>query len=641
MNPPLGDSVAERDEAELTRSVLTERRSVFRSWTEGFGLRGLIFAVVLFAAFFYMHHYMLRGWVSHDEGTLSQTAERVLRGEVPHRDFDDVYTGGLAYLNAIAFRIFGPTLASFRYMLMIFALAWTAAMYYCASRFLGALGAGVATLLAVAWGPANYFAALPSWYNLFFATFGIAALLRFTEVKHLRWLFLAGVCGGTSVVFKISGLYFIVAAGLWLIAGDAQPDTVFTERTRAGARNQTLLTIVGTFVYELFLLRLASTKWELPFVVWLFVPAAIAGIAVLAGRFRDTDRSANIDGSLKEVMAFVSGIAIPIAIFLVLYLRGGFGSLVYGVFVEPMRRLQSASFVPPHMGITLTSLAAIVFLIALVSLDWRVSPKLIGAIAAFALALVILRSAQNVGLYRRLWAAMFATLPVLVALGSWISIFGGSRTPAYRSKLLLVTLVAAMCALIQFPFSAPIYFCYVAALGVLLGAALVGGCNSQVKFNSGLIAVLLLAYVVSQVAPLFIHNLGWRNLKYEATYALKTPRSGGIRLPAGEGRIYDRIAQIVHDHAHGEYILATPDCPEMYFLTDHRNPTNTLYEFLTDSPDGDSNLLQLLLADHIDLIVLNSNPEFSPPIPQEFLATLEGEFPEHETVGPFDVRWRE
>jgi hypothetical protein len=79
----------------------------------------------------------------------------------------------------------------------------------------------------------------------------------------------------------------------------------------------------------------------------------------------------------------------------------------------------------------------------------------------------------------------------------------------------------------------------------------------------------------------------------------------------------------------------------MYFLTGHRNPTNTLYEFLTDSRDRDSSLIQILNSDHIDLIVLNSNPEFSRPIRQELLATLKGEFPEHETVGPFDVRWRE
>ena len=50
-----------------------------------------------------------RGWVPHDEGLIGHTAERVLAGELPHRDFDDVYTGGLAYINAGAMRAFELT----------------------------------------------------------------------------------------------------------------------------------------------------------------------------------------------------------------------------------------------------------------------------------------------------------------------------------------------------------------------------------------------------------------------------------------------------------------------------------------------------------------------------------------------------
>jgi len=48
-----------------------------------------------------------RGWVPHDEGTIAQSAERVLQHQVPHHDFIDVYTGGLSYLNAMALQAFG------------------------------------------------------------------------------------------------------------------------------------------------------------------------------------------------------------------------------------------------------------------------------------------------------------------------------------------------------------------------------------------------------------------------------------------------------------------------------------------------------------------------------------------------------
>ncbi len=63
------------------------------------------------------------GWIPHDEGAFSQSAERVLNGELPHRDFDEPYTGGLAFVNALAFRVFGVNLASLRFVLFAFFVA--------------------------------------------------------------------------------------------------------------------------------------------------------------------------------------------------------------------------------------------------------------------------------------------------------------------------------------------------------------------------------------------------------------------------------------------------------------------------------------------------------------------------------------
>ena len=641
MNPSSGNLVAQCDDPTVARSEKTEGSPQSQwKWTSSPLLNILLCAAVVLAAFFYMHHYMLRGWVSHDEGTLAQTADRVLRGELPHRDFDDVYTGGLAYLNAVAFQIFGPTLASFRDMLMIFALAWTAAMYYCASRFLAPVGAALTTLLAIAWGPANYFAALPSWYNLFFATFGMVALLRYTQVKRWRWPFLAGLCGGISMLFKISGLYFVVAAGLWLIAYSPEGDVISPYR-RISAKGELVLASIATLLYELFLFRLALTKWKLPFVLCFFAPAAFVGIAVLIGRSRDLTQEAKSRIALASLVAFVSGAVAPIAIFLIPYLRrGGVGALISGVFVEPMKRLKFAAFLPLHMDLAIVCLLGVMVLLALISVDSGISPKITGGIAFFFLAVFILASAQKFRVYQGLWTGIFLSYPVLIILGSLVTVFRRSAAMSreYRSKTMLVILVAALCALVQFPFSAPIYFCYVAALGVLVGAALAGATSAAVRFNSGLVAVLLLGFAAFQVAPVFIHNLGWGAVEYEATYVLKIPSAGGIRVPKAEGQVYDRIADIVREHARGQYIFAAPDCPELYFLTGHRNPTGTFYDFLTDNSN---NLIEKLKGDQINLIVVNYQPEFSPPIRGALLAALNSEFPEHQAVGPFDIRWRE
>ena len=139
-------------------------------------VRRLLLAAVLVFVTLYAAHGLKRGWVPADEGFLGQSAERVLHGELPHRDYSEGYTGGLTYLNAAAFRLFGTNLASMRYMLFLFFVIWVPAFHYAARRFVSAPVAGAVTVLAAAWSIPNYPAALPSWYNLFFATFGLAAV---------------------------------------------------------------------------------------------------------------------------------------------------------------------------------------------------------------------------------------------------------------------------------------------------------------------------------------------------------------------------------------------------------------------------------------------------------------------------------
>ena len=151
----------------------------------------------------------LGGWIPFDDGALAQSAERLLQGQLPHRDFDEVYTGGLTWLNAGAFRLLGTNLLSLRLVLFAVFLCWVPVVFYIASRFVRPVAAAGVVLLGVVWSLPNYSAAMPSWYNLFLATFGVAALFRHLEDGRRRWLMLSGVAGGLSVLVKIVGLYDI------------------------------------------------------------------------------------------------------------------------------------------------------------------------------------------------------------------------------------------------------------------------------------------------------------------------------------------------------------------------------------------------------------------------------------------------
>src|SRR5437879_9279414 len=165
----------------------------------------------------YLGMNLKRGWVPHDEGTLGQSAERLMRGELPHRDFNQPYTGGLAYLDAAAFRLFGVNLIVLRYILFAFFLLWVPAVFAIALEFCAPWPAAGITLLAVAWSVPNYPAAMPSWFCLFFATFGVLALLWHLHLMRPFWLVAAGLCGGVSFLVKTPGPYFVAGVLLFLV----------------------------------------------------------------------------------------------------------------------------------------------------------------------------------------------------------------------------------------------------------------------------------------------------------------------------------------------------------------------------------------------------------------------------------------
>src|ERR1044072_8503201 len=60
-------------------------------------------ALVLVAGAVFVASQLNHGWIPWDDGTLAQSAQRVLDGELPQRDFAELYMGRLSFLNAGVF----------------------------------------------------------------------------------------------------------------------------------------------------------------------------------------------------------------------------------------------------------------------------------------------------------------------------------------------------------------------------------------------------------------------------------------------------------------------------------------------------------------------------------------------------------
>jgi hypothetical protein len=618
-------------------------------WAKTSSRKRFLLALVLLLSALYMARELKRGWVPSDEGTLSECAERVMRGELPHRDYHEGYTGVLSYLNAAAFRVFGTNLASMRYMLFLFFLAWVPAFYYTASKFVSAPLAGALTLLAVAWGPPTYAAALPSWYNLFFATFGLAALLRYIEVQTGRWLLLAGVCGGISVLFKLPGLYFVAGTLLFLVYREQlAPSAKPNDRREIWVYRG--FVVASILLYEVLIFLLLRNLANSATYLYFWVPELAIGAAVVWHEiYASRNRSHRFQFLLCEVLLFAAGVAIPIALFLVPYLlTGSVGFLVRDIFTLSSQLIQWIGMKPPvrwfNQGIEVN-----VVLIALVLLTRsKTAPKLwkqvlFGISMVILIPYLLLLARRSRYYYQHVWSTIWVFAPVVVVVGvvllaRWFWLNRLESIP--RQRLFLTLSVTAACSLIQFPFSNTIYFCYIAPLVLLSITAVVSLMDPPPRLAVAGMMCFCFVYVVFDLTPGFVYHLGTIYAPDTQTVRLSIPRAGGLRVTAASASQYEELDSLIRQHARGEYILAKPDSPEVYFLSGFRDPTGIFFDFYEDPAGRTERALEVIDSHNINLVVLNHRPPFAGPIADDLQTALEREFPNRADAGDFEVRWK-
>jgi hypothetical protein len=619
------------------------------SWTSRPPFTRLVFALMFLFSALYMAKDLKRGWVPMDEGMWGQSAELVLEGQLPHRDYHESYTGGLTYLNALAFRAFGTNSASTRYMLYLFFLAWVSTVYYVACRFVSSPIAGALTFLAVAWGVPNYSGAAPSWYNLFFATFGLAALLRYVETQRSRWLVVAGLCGGISFLFKQVGLYFVAAALLFFLFREQVANAADSDQRRGSGLYRIFLCVV-VLAYEAFLFDLVLKRLNSVTLCYFFLPAALVGALVVWREVASThDQSHRFAFLLREVAFFSAGVAVPVAVFLVPFVKGGaIADLVRGVFILPAKQIANAGWTPSIFRL-LGGVAADVAIVFGVFLIWPKFRKLTVGLALLGMfgGLLLTRSVPAV--HKEIWGTLWVLLPTVVIAGMILLVRPsisnqGSRNEISKEnfqKLFLILSVSALCSLVQFPFTTAAYYCYVAPLVGLAAAAVVSFLKYRPRWFLIGAYCFALIYVVFDITPGFVFGMGDRYRPDIMIAKLDLPRAGGLRVGLSGKQVYEELGRILEQHARNQYIFCTPDCPEMYFLYGFRNPTRYFFDFF-DEPSGRTQRILATIHEHdIDLVVLNNDPVFSLPIADDLRTALELKFPNHVAIAAFDVRWKQ
>lgn len=605
----------------------------------------LIFVWIISAV--YVLGFVDRGWIPHDEGSLAQSAQRVLDGELPHRDFDEIYTGGLSFLYAAAFKSVGLNLFSIRIVLLIFFLGFVPSLYAIALRFASPLLAGAIALLGVAWSVPNYFAGVPSWYNLFFATFGTLALIRHVETQKPKWLFLAGLCGGFSSITKVSGIYYVIAALLFLtyrelfIASDRAQNRPMHSWAFFSLKGLVYACFLG---FLIFLLRFRLGAMEalhflLP-VVSICVVLLEAEWQVGQGRFRS-----RLETLFRLLFPFGWGVVLPVIILLIPYLfTNSVGDFIQGVFVAPQKRLLSATMrFPPFRTVAASIPYATLLLFPFVRRHRLRFDRRFQMALMIPLALA-LSSSENFSVYQSVWQSA-RSLSVVAVLGGCVTLIQSLRfslgSVAQRQILLLLIVTTALVSLVQFPFAGPIYFVYAAPLvAVTLLAIVTIQPSAPQLLHFGILCFYLL-FAVFWMNTGYVPNLGIVYTAYRPESVLDLGR-GGIRVTESDKALYTQLVELIRKkHGGSPYIYATPDCPEVYFLSGMRNPTRTIFDFLNDSQSEPAWLSGVLETNNVNVVAINRWPHFSGEVSPNLMAVLEDRFPRSLDLGQFTVRWRE
>jgi hypothetical protein len=586
-----------------------------------------------------------QGWMYHDDGSMAHAAERVLGGQLPHRDFADLYTGGLAFFDAGIFWLFGNDLYWLRLPILLLFLLFVPCVYALARRFVGPPGAFAATAFAIAWSVPAYPAPMPTWYLLYLSVFGAYCVTRYLEGGRRWWLLAAGLLGGLSLTIKIVGVWYIAAVLIALAAAQAKGRF---KREMSTAPVSYRLLVAGSGAAGLALVvAVMHKRLELAAFITLVVPLVVLACAVGALAWRGVVGTGpnSLRTFSRDTVTFLLGVAVPLCMLLAPYVvTGSLRAWIDGVLIAPQTRFEFAydGMDRPTLFLWAMPVAAYVVARARIPLARRRGSDVIAVSIVLGYVIILMLVESSRAGYLGVWKPAQALGPFVIALGALALVAKQPLEPsggARRDTALLLVLLAGFMSMVQFPFSAPIYYLYVAPLLMLAALA----ASSYVHLERGLfpavIVTILVLFGLRFIDRQDFWTLGVVYRKDPQIELMHNPRAS-IRVTPAEVSMYRRVASVVRLHARSNVVYAGPDAPEIYYLTDKSNPTRSILDFLdmTDSARG-AHLLSTLETQDVSVIVINRRPMQSLPHPPQVLRTLRERYPIGVRINRFEVRW--
>ena len=175
----------------------------------GLLIGAIALCLAVLAALVYQQPLMQSGLNIYDEGIILVGAARVMRGELPYRDFWTQYSPGQFYTLAALFSITGKSVMVARWWDVLTRALLATALYLLAARAAGWRRALLVWPLAVLWLTYYGFYAYPIFQGLLFSCLALYAYLCGLGVSAApgnsgssRWMAAAGVAFGAAFAFR-------------------------------------------------------------------------------------------------------------------------------------------------------------------------------------------------------------------------------------------------------------------------------------------------------------------------------------------------------------------------------------------------------------------------------------------------------
>ncbi|HJQ95473.1 MAG TPA: hypothetical protein VJ935_07185 [Acidimicrobiia bacterium] len=544
-----------------------------------------------------------RGWIPHDEGTLGQSALRILNGQWPHADFHDVYPGLLGVIHALVFEVLGVSVASLRWTWLVLAGVAAGTLFWLLQQRLQAVIAacGAIGVTITAW--VIYPASMPNWWNLALGLMIVALSFHGAVTFRRSLILVAGLLTGLSILIKTTGGVLIaVPVFVWLVG-----------RSSTSGRFRTTASVVAGLVAALLLLPAASFNRALFF----GLPVAVA--VLMLSRSHQAIDSPRPRIALANTF-LLGTIMLPVFVIALYALTGRGASLWTGWIASPALRFEAAERdIPLNLAALILGLGVVA--VGVVAVRLRIDKRLILSVASFGL---VLWGFLN-------WTAFS---PFLFGIASWAPIGLAVLVYYKRAKVPgtdLATLVMS-CAFFFLLSQVPLWNGYYAAYTIPLTAAAVMLTVPRVATGVALGGLITAGvFLAHSIGGLLV---GPQALDEPISYTfLENPRAR-IWVPEFHGyyhQLSERVAEVA-----ATSVYAGPDAPEVAFLAAVPSANPEFFEIL--NPSWDSGILATVSEAGV-AVVINSDPGFSARIPGDVRLMVQNEHHHREVYGKFELFW--